>query len=164
MDQKKKKREYIVGLIYEKNERSKDKLVAVKMFDLSTMSCRIESLNLLLSRIKKDEAEIYGVRVKTEVRYRSNIENFKVKEYCVLTKSPYDCRKLPILNGNGEIILDGKDVVIGLDENNQSNKYMVVNSNGEIRLLSKEEVIENDYVGVNRKGITKHSNEYICLE
>lgn len=163
MDQKMKKKEYIVGVLYEKSDRSKDKLVAVKLFDLSTKSCRIESLNLLLNRIKRDETEVYGVRIKTEVKYNNNIEDFKVKEYCVLTKSPYDCRKLPVLNGNGEIILDGKDVVIGLDENNQSNKYMVVNSNGEIRLLSKEEVIENDYVGVNRKVITKHSNEYINL-
>lgn len=152
----KSERHFIIGVVYGINEKGKEVLEAVQLYNPDTKQSSIESLRNIKQRVL-DGQNVVGVRLKAVKRYSTKEEEFVVNEVLVLNKTIYNCNKLSKLNGKGEVLEKGKEVVIGTKKIGNQLKYMIINNSLEIKCLDKEEVIKGKYVGVMRDVIGKPS-------
>lgn len=151
-----RERHFIIGIVYGVNGKGKEIIEAVQIYNPITKESSIESLSSIKKRILEGQ-EIVGARLKAIKRYSAKEEGFIVSETPILNKTVYNYSKLSKLNGMGEIIEKGKDVIIGTKKDGNQLKYIVINNSLETRYLDKEEVIKEKFVGVIRDVIGKPS-------
>ena len=149
-------RHFIIGVVYEVNGKGKEVLDAVQLYNPVTHKANLESLKNVKKRLDEGQ-EVVGIRLKVIKRYSAKEEDFIVNEIPILNKTIYNHNKLSRLNGKGEVIEKGKEVVVGTKMIDGQLKYMIVNNLLEIKYLDKEEVIKGNYVGVIRDVIGKPS-------
>ena len=152
----KSERHFIIGLVYEINGKGKEVLNAVQLYNPVKHESNLESIQNVKKRVE-DGQEVVGIRLKAIKRYSSKEGEFIVNEIPVLNKTIYNYNKLSKINGKGEVIEKGKEVVVGTKKVDGQLKYMIVNNLLEIKYLDKEEVIKGSYVGVIRDVIGKPS-------
>lgn len=151
-----KERQFIIGLIEGKDRKGKAIIEAIQLYNPNTKQANIESLESLKKRLKRGE-EIIGVRLNYVRRYASNSIGFELSELMAFDKVIYDYRRLSKLNGKGEVIEQGKDVVVGTKRIDDTLKFIVVSNNLDLRYLTREEVINEKLVGSIRDKIGKAS-------
>ena len=151
-----KERQFIIGLIEGKDRKGKAIIEAIQLYNPNTKQANIESLESLKKRLKRGE-EIIGVRLNYVRRYASNSIGFELSELIAFDKVIYDYRRLSKLNGKGEVIEQGKDVVVGTKRIDDTLKFIVVSNNLDLRYLTREEVINEKLVGSIRDKIGKAS-------
>ena len=147
MDRRNNDSTFVIGLIYEG-----DKVEALSLYNSENKKGSIESINTVKERLQKGE-KIHGVHLREELRCKSG--NFKVRSYVELDIMRFDYRKMHVLNGAGEIITTGKDVIIGAIMENDTYYCVVVNSNYELRKVKKEDAISQKLLGTFRNTILK---------
>ena len=151
-----KERHFIIGLVYGINEKGKEVIEAVQLYNPVTHQSKIESLNNIKKRIR-DGQQIVGARIKDIKRFSEKEESFVLNEIVVLNKTVYNHTKLSKLNGKGEVLEKGKEVVVGTKKIDDQLKFIIINNSLETQYLDKEEVVKERYVGVIRDVIGKPS-------
>lgn len=147
---------FILGIIEGENQRGKQIIEAVKLYNPITEESRLESLNSVEKRIKKYE-EIAGARI------RSVLVCGNIRENVVLTESYYRRKDLPKLNGAGNVIEAGKGVITGCLEQNGQLMYQVVDAELHKKLITRTEALEEKPIGVYRNSIMRASQIRIDL-
>lgn len=155
---------FIIGLIYGINNNNKECIDAFKLFDRKMKRVYIQSFEKTAKEFMEGR-KIVGLRLKEKEKLHEdgNLESLK---YPVLSLMNYDCRELPLLNGKGEVIKPGKEIVIGKIRTVDRTRYAILNANEadvDFRFASKEEVIQEELLGTIRDAILKPSDDFVNI-
>lgn len=135
---------FIIGIIGEK------KIEAIKTYNIKTKECTIESVESLKKRIVSGE-KVIGASVKYSLRYNVQKNEYTIRASLIFDNSVYRCKSADILNGKGEIIIPGKEVIIGMIESKDSDIYIAMNGNAEQRYVNEKDAIDQQLRGVTYK-------------
>lgn len=153
---------FIIGVIYGLTSKKHRCVEAVKLFDTKTQESDIVSLNEVGKRLKCGEP-IVGARFKHLVTYNEKRRDFINNETVYLDIMHYDHRQMSELNGAGEVIKKGKEIIIGMKEIDEVEKCILINSSCEIRYVDKETAVKEKLLGVIRKSFLKESRMLIDI-
>lgn len=162
MDKKEKKKikkpvTFLIGVVYEGKN-----IEAVSLYDRETKKGYLQSLKNVVKRIQNGE-KILGISVRDEVKFVPTLQDFKIVSNPVLDKSWFNYKEMNILNGAGEVVFPGKDVIVGTLTEDDTEYCVVVNSNYELRKIKKEDAIQQKLIGTFRKTILKICSEPISI-
>lgn len=150
---------FIVGIIYDYNSEKNNRVIsAVAVYDRENKKGTIQSINKIIQQLKAGE-KIAGIELKQDCKF---IQGEKM-EYKTIEKPAFDMikykyQRLPVLNGKGEVIKSGKDVVVGrLDVD----RYITVNSEFKEKCMLKNDILNKQLVGVTNNGIAYESSELL---
>ena len=142
---------FVIGLIYGEN----NKVEAVSLYERDTKKGYMQSIKTVGARIQRGE-QIHGVNIREEVRFNDSIQDFKVTVSPYMDLSKFDHRKMNVLNGAGQVIFPGKDVIIGTMTEDDGTEYcVVVDSDYKLRKVKREDAIKQGLLGTFRNTILK---------
>ena len=153
---------FIIGVIYGLTSKKHRCVEAVKLHDTKTKESDIVSLNVVGERIKRGEP-IVGARFKNLVTYNEKRRDFINNETVYLDIMHYDHRQMSELNGAGEVIKKGKEIIIGMKEIDGVEKCVVMDADCNIRYVDKETAVKEKLLGVIRKSFLKESRMLIDI-
>lgn len=153
---------FIIGVIYGLTSKKHRCVEAVKFYDTKTKESDIVSLNVVGERIKRGEP-IVGVRFKNLVTYNEKRRDFINNETVYLDIMHYDHRQMSELNGAGEVIKKGKEIIIGMKEIDEKEMCVVMDADCNIRYVDKETAVKEKLLGVIRKSFLKESRMLIDI-
>lgn len=152
--------EFVIGIIELEEKQGKKKVEALNLYEPITKSGHLQSMDKIKQRLIKGDI-LHGVRLKKNIVYSKAQEKFITRYTVNMCHSGYDTRKLPIINGKKEVLVEGKDAVVGVRDDDGYIKYIAVNNNYEVRYLSRQELLQEDLYGTVRGNIMKPSNRVI---
>lgn len=151
----KKPTTFIIGVVYSDD----NKIEAVSLYERDSKKGYLQSLKTVTERVIQGE-NILGISIREEVKFSNAIQDFVVNNYPVLDTGNFNYMKLNVLNGAGQVIFPGKDVIVGTTVEEDGTEYcVVVNSNYELRKVKKEDAIKQNLVGTFRDTILRVCNE-----
>ena len=151
----KKPTTFIIGVVYSDD----NKIEALSLYERDSKKGYLQSLKTVTERVIQGE-NILGISIREEVKFSNAIQDFVVNNYPVLDTGNFNYMKLNVLNGAGQVIFPGKDVIVGTTVEEDGTEYcVVVNSNYELRKVKKEDAIKQNLVGTFRDTILRVCNE-----
>ena len=153
---------FIIGVIYGLNTKKRRYVEAVKIFDTKTKESSIISMAILHKRLRNEE-KIVGARIKDYITYNEKRKDFINNQIVYLDLRNYDYRQLSEINGAGEVIKKGKDIIIGMKEIDEKEMCVVMNADCNIRYVDKETAIKEKLLGVIRDTFLKESKVLIDI-
>lgn len=146
---------FIIGVVYSDD----NKIEALSLYERDSKKGYLQSLKTVTERVIQGE-NILGISIREEVKFSNAIQDFVVNNYPVLDTGNFNYMKLNVLNGAGQVIFPGKDVIVGTTVEEDGTEYcVVVNSNYELRKVKKEDAIKQNLVGTFRDTILRVCNE-----
>lgn len=158
-----KNKKYIVGIIVDNKKK-----VGVGIYNMGTRQMEIKSMQSVMEEFMLGK-NIVGLRNKKQTVFSIKKDNYEVKDYPQLSKSYYDTNKLPIIDCEGNVIIEGSKVCVGTVGIAETKRYIIVNTKGELSFLSEMEVRKENIVGIiqcdNRINVIKDcKNVYMTME
>lgn len=151
----KKPTTFIIGVVYSDD----NKIEALSLYERDSKKGYLQSLKTVTERVIQGE-NILGISIREEVKFSNAIQDFVVNNYPVLDTGNFNYMKLNVINGAGQVIFPGKDVIVGTTVEEDGTEYcVVVNSNYELRKVKKEDAIKQNLVGTFRDTILRVCNE-----
>lgn len=155
----KKPTTFIIGVVYSDD----NKIEALSLYERDSKKGYLQSLKTVTERVIQGE-NILGISIREEVKFSNAIQDFVVNNYPVLDIGNFNYMKLNVLNGAGQVIFPGKDVIVGTTVEEDRTEYcVVVNSNYELRKVKKEDAIKQNLVGTFRDTILRVCSEPMTL-
>lgn len=154
----KKPTTFIIGVVYNDD----NKIEALSLYERESKKGYLQSLKKVTERFKAGE-DILGISVREEIKFSNTIQEFKTSYYPVLDTSNFNYRKLNVLNGSGGIIFPGKDVIVGMTEEDGKEYCVVVNSDYELRKVKREEAIKQQLIGTFRDTVLRACREPMTI-
>ncbi|MBR4981972.1 MAG: hypothetical protein IKY94_05380 [Lachnospiraceae bacterium] len=155
----KKPTTFIIGVVYSDD----NKIEALSLYERDSKKGYLQSLKTVTERVIQGE-NILGISIREEVKFSNAIQDFVVNNYPVLDIGNFNYMKLNVLNGAGQVIFPGKDVIVGTTVEEDGTEYcVVVNSDYELRKVKKEDAIKQNLVGTFRETILRVCNEPMTL-
>ena len=141
---------YIVGVIYNNDHEYKMQNVeAVAVFNSITKEGEIISANRVINQLKNNE-KIVGASLFNRYVFKEKNSDYYILDELKLNKTTYDYRRLPVLNGKGEIIKSGVKTIIGKVNNDE---YMVVDAQFNTQVVKEAELNNKCYNGMTIKNL-----------
>lgn len=148
---------FILGIIYGVNDFNKKYIEAVNVYDVQNKIGYLQSFKRIADRYLQGEP-IIGLTVKNFRRVTGPYPlDFEYEPKVYLDKMKYDFRKLSEIDGDGRVLKQGKDVIIGMKEIEGELKCVVIDNYYNIRYISREKAIEEKLVGVTKNSFFKES-------
>ncbi|MBD5508825.1 MAG: hypothetical protein HDR05_12480 [Lachnospiraceae bacterium] len=154
-----KNRIFIIGILYGINDKNKEYIEALSLYDRDKKKGYIQSMNKVTQRFINGEP-IVGMRVRSIIAYSYKTQNYKLVIRPLLSRT-YDYKQLSIIDCSGKVLKQGKDVIIGMKKIGDTEKCVVINNNYEERIIDKEEAIQNRLLGVYKDTFYRPSMELI---
>lgn len=152
--------EFVIGIIELEGKQGKKKVEALNLYDPIARSGHLQSMDKITQRMIKGDI-IHGLRLKQNIVYSKAQDKYITRYQVNLCNSGYDTRKLPIINGKKEVLVEGKDAIVGVRDDDGYIKYIAVNNNYEIRYLTRKQLLQEDLYGTVRGSLMKPSNRVI---
>ena len=149
---------FIIGVVY--NEENK--IEALSLYERDSRKGYLQSLKTVTERVQNGE-NILGISVREEIKFNNVIQDFKASYYPVMDTANFNYKKLNVLNGAGGIVFPGKDVIVGILTEEETEYCVVVNSDYELRKVKREDAIKQGLIGTFRETVLRVCSEPMTI-
>ena len=156
-----KERLFIIALVVSEDE---DTVEAIKIYNPVKEETALISLETA-KRLIEAGKEIVGLEIKTIRRFCENTNSFILKDVLKINEHCYKINQLTKINGNEEVLLPGKKVIVGCEKINDEIKFITVDSEANKEYKTKKEILkfQDNYIGIFRGHICRPSQTRIDL-
>ena len=141
---------FIVGVIYSDNNtgNGKNEVEAVAVYDASRNKGDIISLTNIQEKLQEGW-NIVGAKLNTKLIFNQKKCNYYAIESVKLDTSCYNYKRLPVLNGEGDVIKKGNSVIVGTSSKSGKLQYVTSDAQFNINIINEDDIDFHKYNGCN---------------